>query len=177
MLYNTAIPMFNSISTGAKYESNANCNIIKHKATAIITYIITSESDKFLVSSTVAVIPLILQFSFDISLSFSTVSIVVSSEIPSLNVTNTGVVLSLYNLSLISSGNISSGTSVPIMSVSPTTFSTFPTSLNCFSNSIISFDCIFSSITTENAPMSKSSANIFSPFIVSMLSGKYTSMS
>ena len=50
ILYKTAIPIFINNKNGTKYESNANCKIIKHKITAITTYIITSESDRFFVS-------------------------------------------------------------------------------------------------------------------------------
>ena len=124
ILYKTAIPIFINNKNGTKYESNANCNIIKHKITAITTYIITSESDRFLVSINVAVIPLILHLSSVISLIFSTELIVSSDDICSLNVTSIIVLLSSYNLSCTSFGNISFGISVPIISAILITFST-----------------------------------------------------
>ena len=88
ILYKTAMPIFPNNKKGTKYESNAICKTIKHKTTAITTYIITSESDKFLVSISVAVIPLILHLSSVISLIFSTELIVSSDDICSLNVTS-----------------------------------------------------------------------------------------
>ena len=87
--------MFASSNTGAKYESRANCKIKKHNATAIATYTIISELAKSLVSITTADIPLILHLSSVISLKCSIVFNVVSSDIPSLNVTNIGVAPSL----------------------------------------------------------------------------------
>ena len=53
--------MFRSNIIGAMYESSETSSTIKQRITAITTYIAISESDSFLVSNTVAVIPLILQ--------------------------------------------------------------------------------------------------------------------
>ena len=60
MLYKIAIPIFANKNIGAIYESNASSRTIKQRATAINTYTTISESDKSLVSTTVADIPLIL---------------------------------------------------------------------------------------------------------------------
>ena len=176
-MYNIATPILSNKNIGATYESKANCKIIKHNATAIITYIITSELDKSLVSKTVADIPLILQRSSVMSLNFSIVSIVVSDEMLSLKVTSKIVFPSLYTLSFISFGIISTGMLVPRASEIPTTFSTLSISLNLSSSFKISFVFIFSNTTIEYAPILKSSERIFSPLIVSMLSGKYTKIS
>ena len=70
ILYNTEIPIFPNNINGIAYESNATPRIIAHSITAIITYIITSELHISFISKFVADIPLILQFSSVISLSF-----------------------------------------------------------------------------------------------------------
>ena len=45
-LYSIANPIFNNISTGAKYESNANSSTTKHNATAMITALIDEVNNK-----------------------------------------------------------------------------------------------------------------------------------
>ena len=177
MLYSIAIPIFNSSNSGTVYESNAISNTIKHNITAIITYIVISWFDKSLVSKIVADIPLILHCLSVISRKFSIVFNVSSDDIASLKVASIIVLPSLYTLSFISSCIISCGILVPITSVIPTTFSTLSNCFILFSNFCMSFDFILSTTITENEPISNSSFSMFSPWIVSMFSGRYTNMS
>ena len=170
--------MFKSNKTGATKESNASCKITKQSATAITTYIKISDSDKLLVSNSVADIPLILHLSSVIFLNFSIDFIVSSDEIASLNVTIISVEPSLYTLSFISSGSISIGISSPTTSAMLAQISTLSISFFTFSSSLrISFVGILSNTTIEYAPVLKSFESISSPCTVFIVSGKYVKIS
>ena len=80
--------------------------------------------------------------------------------------------MSLYNSSFTSSGNISTGILVPSTSAPDITFATLSTCFISSSNFNMSFVSISSNKIIENAPILKSSDNIFSPCIVSMSFGK-----
>ena len=85
-------------------------------------------------SNTNADIPLILHCLSAICLICFIDSNVLSVEIPSLKVTKIAVSPSLYAISFISSGSISSGIFEPNISATLATFSTLSNSLNLFSN-------------------------------------------
>ena len=127
------------------------------------TYVTISEFAMSFVSNTNADIPLILHCLSAIFLSCSIDSSVLSDDIPSLNVTKIAVSPSLYAISFILSGNISTGTFDPNKSAMLTTFSTLSNCLNLSSNFCISFVLMFSVITIEYDPILNSFVNMFSP--------------
>jgi hypothetical protein len=127
------------------------------------TYVTISEFAISFVSNTNADIPLILHCLSAIFLSCSIDSSVLSDDIPSLNVTKIAVSPSLYAISFILSGNISTGTFDPNKSATLTTFSTLSNCLNLSSNFCISFVLMFSVITIEYEPILNSFVNMFSP--------------
>ena len=90
----------------------------------------------------------------------------------SLKVTNINSLLPFLNCFVTSLGNISLGIVVPIISLADTTLTTPSISLYFSSKSKTSFDDIFSTTHIAKDPISKSSANISCPFIVSISSGR-----
>ena len=104
------------------------------------TYVTISEFAISFVSNTNADIPLILHCLSAIFLSCSIDSSVLSDDIPSLNVTKIAVSPSLYAISFILSGNISTGTFAPNKSATLTTFSTLSNCLNLSSNFVYKYN-------------------------------------
>ena len=173
-LYSIAIPIFNINNIGTKYEFRDNSSTRIHSTTAITIYMVISLWAKSMVSSSMALMPPTLQVSLVISLTFVTAFNVVSADVASLYVISIISLLSLLNLLRISVGKILAGISVPRTSYPVITLATPSISLILSSSFKISLALIFSNTVTEKAPMLKSSAKIFWPFIVSISSGKYT---
>ena len=125
-----------------------------------------------MVSITIAVILLTLLASFTTSRMDLTASIVESSDVEPLNVMKITVSLSLYNLSCISSGNISYGIVVPKTSAILHTSLTFFISFIFSSRANICSESLSFVITKAYEPRPNSSVKMFSPFIVSIVFGK-----
>ena len=177
ILYIIAIPILLSNINGTIYESNETVNTNKQSITAITTYIATSLLDKSIVSFTIALIPPTFALSFIISLISVIAFKVFSFDVVSSNVTIIRVLSPLFTFSNNSSGNISSGITVPVISFIDITLFTDSIFLISFSQSRISFSLLLSTDIIVKAPILNSSFNIFWPFIVSISSGRYINIS
>ena len=109
-LYRIAIPILKRKNTGIRKESIVSERTIVARSTAIATYIGVSFSAIFLVSVTIADIPLRKHFSLAMDLICSIASIVPSADVVSSNIRNINVASPLLNASYTSVGSISIGT-------------------------------------------------------------------
>ena len=161
ILYIIAIPILPSNINGTTYESSETVNTTKQSTTAITTYIRTSLFDKSIVSLTIALIPPTLALSSIIFLILVIAFKVFSCDVVSSNVTIIRVLSPFFTFSSNSSGNISSGITVPVISLIDITLFTDSIFLISFSHSRISFALLLSTDIIVKAPILNSSFKIF----------------
>ena len=160
MLYRIAMPMLNRKNTGIRYDSMVSARTIQERTTAIRTQIATSDSARFLVSVTMADIPLKKHCLPASARMFSMASIVSSAEVVVSKIINIIVESSALKTSLMSSGNISIGMLISAKLSYQTTLLTCSTSSICSFNFATSLFSMPSQINIEQAPVPNSSTRI-----------------